>query len=154
MSDDIAILLDLLDQAYDRKSWHGTNLRGSLLGLSEPTALWRPAKGRHNIWELIVHSAYWKYAARRRLTGEKRGSFPLEGSNWFARSGGDDLKRDIRLLADEHGALRAAVQQLSPGRLKQPIPGSRITPLYLITGVASHDLYHAGQIQLLKRLQR
>jgi len=153
MSREISILLDLLDQAYDHKSWHGTNLRGSILGLTVPAALWRPGKGRHNIWEIVVHAGYWKYAVRRRLTGEKRGSFPQKGSNWFGRSGSDDLKTDIRLLADEHARLRAAVAGLDPGRLDRPIPGSRLTHRFLITGVASHDLYHAGQIQLLKRLQ-
>lgn len=78
-------LLAILDAAYDRKSWHGTNLRGSIRGLSTAQATWRPARGRHNIWELVVHAAYWKYVARRRLLGESRGSFPLKGSNWFMR---------------------------------------------------------------------
>ena len=154
MTRDISILLDLLDQAYDHKSWHGTNLRGSILGISEPVALWRPGKRRHNIWEIIVHAAYWKYAVRRRITGEKRGSFPLKGSNWFVRSGGDNLKSDMRLLADTHVGLRGAVASLDPKLLDRAAPGSKHTYRYLITGVASHDLYHAGQIQLIKRLQR
>lgn len=151
---ELSILLDLIDQAYERKSWHGTNLRGSILGLTESEALWRPGKGRHNIWEVVVHAAYWKYAVRRRLTGEKRGSFPLKGSNWFARRAGDDWRGDVRLLADEHARLREAIAALDPTRLDRPVPKSRLTHRFLITGVASHDLYHAGQIQLLKRLQR
>jgi hypothetical protein len=154
MSHDLSILLDLLDQAYDRKSWHGTNLRGSILGLSESEALWRPGKGRHNIQEIVVHAAYWKYAVRRRLTGEKRGSFPLKGSNWFARSKGDDWQGDVSLLAEEHRRLRAAVAGLGPEQLDSPVPRSQLTHRFLITGAASHDLYHAGQIQLIKRLQR
>src|SRR6185436_8272660 len=78
-------LLALLDQAYDRRSWHGTNLRGSIRGVSTEQAAWRPGPSRHNIWEIVVHAAYWKYAARRRLTGEARVSFPIKGSNWFER---------------------------------------------------------------------
>src|SRR5262249_48741890 len=69
------LLLRILDEAYERKAWHGTNLRGSLRGVSSDTAAWRPARGRHNIREIAVHCAYWKYTVRRRLTGEKRGSF-------------------------------------------------------------------------------
>src|SRR5262245_48041493 len=98
---DLAQLLTILDQAYDRRSWHGTNLRGSIRGLSAKRAAWRPARGRHNIWELVVHAAYWKYVVRRRLGREARGSFPLKGSNWFERplEGTDHAWRaDVLLL--------------------------------------------------------
>src|SRR5262245_13233209 len=103
-------LLDLLDQAFDRRSWHGTNLRGSLRGVTPTVAAWRPALGRHNIWELVVHAAYWKYEARRRLSGAKRGGFALEGRNFWPRPvEGTPLewKRDLALLVSEHAALRA-----------------------------------------------
>ncbi len=66
---EIRQLLSILDQAYDHRSWHGTNLRGSLRGVSLRKAAWRPGRGRHNIWELVVHAAYWKYAAGRRIAG-------------------------------------------------------------------------------------
>src|SRR6186713_2334536 len=82
---EIEQLLAIIDQAYDHRSWHGTNLRGSIRGLSPQQAAWRPGASRHNIWEIVVHAAYWKYAVWRRLTGAGRGSFPLKGSNWFAR---------------------------------------------------------------------
>src|SRR3712207_2441682 len=65
---EIAQLLAVVDRAYDRRSWHGTNLRGSIRGLSAADAAWRPARGRHNVWEIVVHAAYWKYAVTRRLT--------------------------------------------------------------------------------------
>src|SRR5262252_5840386 len=80
-----ALLLALLDEAYSKKTWHGPNLRQSLKGVSAKQAAWRPGRGRHNIWELAVHAAYWKYAVRRRIEGRKRGSFALKGSNFFAR---------------------------------------------------------------------
>src|SRR6266545_3527236 len=80
---EIAVLLTFIDEAFDRRSWHGPNLRGSIRGISAQQALWRPAPGRHNIWELVLHAAYWKYVVRRRITGEKRGSFVLGGSNYF-----------------------------------------------------------------------
>lgn len=81
------MLLELLDEAFEKRSWHGPNLRGVLRGVTAEQAAWRAAPGRHNIWELTVHAAYWKYAVRRRLLGEKRGSFALEGSNWIERPG-------------------------------------------------------------------
>jgi hypothetical protein len=152
-----AHLLHGIDQAYDRQSWHGTNLRGSLRGLTAARAAKRPGPGRHNIWELAVHAAYWKYAVWRQLTGAKRGSFPLAGSNWFERparghSGEKAWRQDLALLDDMHRQLRSAISSLSQRELGQRAPGSKYTKAFLVQGVAAHDLYHAGQIQLIKRL--
>lgn len=150
----IDLLLDGLDEAYDRQSWHGTNLRGSLRGLTEAQADWRPAPGRHSIRDIAVHAAYWKYTVRRRLTGEARGTFVLKGSNWFPPDPARSWAADLALLAAEHRALRAVVSRLTPGDLARRIGKGRVTVAYLVRGIAAHDLYHAGQIQMLKRLQR
>ena len=158
-SREIDQLLQVLDQAYDRKSWHGTNLRGSLRSLSPRAAAWRPAPGHHNVWELVVHAAYWKYVVRRRLLGEQRGSFALDGSNWFVRPEADRdtdaaWRADLALLGHEHRLLREAVAAFPARKLRERSGRSRVSPFDLIAGVAAHDLYHAGQIQLLKKQGR
>jgi len=146
-------LLTIVDQAYSHASWHGPNLRGSIRGVSPGLAARRPAPRRHNIWEIVVHAAYWKYVVTRRLTSAPRGSFPLKGSNWFQRDGGTaaQWRADLTLLEREHDELRAAVARLPPRALNRRAGGTR-TLFDLIAGVAAHDIYHAGQIQLLKRL--
>lgn len=153
----VATLLALLDEAYDRRSWHGPNLRGSLRGLSAARAAWRPSPERHSAWEIAVHAAYWKYAAWRRLTGEKRGSFARAGSNWFdvaARPTEPRWREDLRLLGECHARLREAIARLADEDLTRPALGGRESIGFLVRGVAAHDLYHAGQIQLLKRLMK
>jgi hypothetical protein len=152
---EIELLLRILDAAYDRQSWHGPNLRGSVRGLEVATALFRPAPGRRNVSEHVVHAAYWKYIVRRRLLGEKRGSFALKGSNWFPRGEGlteADWRADLDLLEKTHRSLREAVAGLVPAALRHTPTGSKVSNLAMITGIAAHDVYHAGQIQLLKRL--
>ena len=154
---EIAALLSSLEQAYERRAWHGPNLRGSLRGLTARQAAWRPAPSRHNVWELVVHAAYWKYAVRRRLLREKRGSFAQKGSNWFARRGSDgerEWRADLDLLECEHRSLCRAVAGLSPRGLHKRSMANGFSPFDMILGVAFHDIYHAGQIQLLKRLQK
>jgi hypothetical protein len=148
-------LLFLIDTAYDKISWHGPNLRGSLRGVTLAQAAWRPAPGRHNVWELLVHAAYWKYVAWRRLTGAKRGSFPLAGSNFLTRpveTTPRAWRADLELLEDMHRMLRAAAAAVPATELDRPSAQRGVTKRALLTGVAAHDLYHAGQIQLLKRL--
>jgi len=157
---EIEQLLVSIDQAFDRRSWHGTNLRGSLRGVTAREAAWRPAPGRHNVWELAVHAAYWKYTVRRRMLGEPKGSFPLPGSDFFPRPdppGAEPDERawkaDVALLVATHKSLRAAISELRARGLSTVPRGSRVSNLGMIVGVAAHDLYHAGQIQLLKRLR-
>jgi hypothetical protein len=154
---EIAILLRLLDESYEKKAWHGPNLRGAIRGVDSEEAAWRPGPGRHNIWENVVHAAYWKYTVRRRLLGEKKGSFPLKGSNWFVRpieKTAQAWRCDVALLDATHRSLRSAVAGLRPSDLGMIPSGGKIRTVAVLTGIASHDVYHAGQIQLLKRLAR
>ncbi len=144
---EMELLLQIFDQSYDKKSWHGPNLRGSIRGVEVHQAAWRPATGRHNIWEQVVHAAYWKYIVRRRLLGEKKGSFPLKGSNWFTRpeTMSDDAWRDdVSLLEETHQKLRTAIVALSPEDLRVKPPGSKVSNAMILTGIAAHDVYHAG----------
>ena len=153
----IQLLLDVVDRAYDKKSWHGPNLRGALTRVTAEEALWRPGKGRHNIWELALHTAYWKYAVRRRLVDEKRGSFPLKGSNWFAVPTSLDetkWKEAKALLEQQHQLVREAILAVSVADLPKIPPGAKVPNVEIIYGLAAHDVYHAGQIQLTKKLMR
>jgi len=143
------LLLASLDEAFEKRSWHGPNLRGSLRGVTAAKAARRPGKGRHNIWELVLHAAYWKYVVWRRIYGEKRGKFAYPGSNWFPRPDGlvseKRWQADVALLVEQHQQLRCVVESLAPEELTPRI-------LFMIRGAAAHDLYHAGQIGLLKKL--
>jgi len=158
----IQLLLDSLDEAYRGPAWHGPSLRASLRGLDHRQAAARPSSGRHNCWELAIHAAFWKYAVRRRLLAAPDGEFPLPGRNFFERpsatDGASDLhlanawRQDLKLLAKTHEDLCRTVAALSPASLNRPARGHRQTPRFMIEGIAMHDVYHAGQIQLLRRL--
>jgi|SRR5208282_4256140 len=148
---DHAIILALLDEAFAKKTWHGPNLRQSLKGVTAKQAAWRPEPGRHSIWEETLHAAYWKYAVRRRLEDGQRSSFVLKGSNFFARPEKGKAteaawRADRTILENEHRALLQAVRKA----LQSPKAKKHLPMLY---GVAFHDVYHAGQIRLLRRLQ-
>lgn len=146
-----ASLLALLAEGYDKKAWHGPNLTQALRGVNARQAAWRPAPGRHNIWEEALHTAYWKYMVRTRISPARPANFPLEGANFFprperGRATESAWRADKQLLAREHrlllAAVRAAVRR-----------GLTAYQLRNIAGVAFHDVYHAGQIRLLRKLQ-
>jgi len=146
-----ALVLALLDEAFSKKTWHGPNLRQAIKGVTAKQAAWRPAPRRHNIWEETLHAAYWKYAVRRRLEGGKPGSFTLKGSNFFSRpeNGGATeaaWRADRTILDHEHRTLVLTIRKI----LKSPRAKKHLPMLY---GIAFHDVYHAGQIRMLRRLQ-
>jgi uncharacterized damage-inducible protein DinB len=160
-------VLRVMDPAPGFRPWHGgASPLGSLRGVTEVQAAWRPAADRHSIWELVLHIAYWDYAVRRRLDGSAAGSFPRSPSNWPAvpdPADGKAWKADRDLLRDEHAGLVEAIRHLDPRLLDRPAPkatgsgsaqgtGSGTTYGDLVTGALMHDTYHTGQIQLLKRL--
>jgi hypothetical protein len=137
-------LLRALDEAFNRRSWHGPNLRSALRGVTPAQAARRPAGVNHSVWELVLHAAYWKYVVRRRLTRAKRGSFSRTPSNFPAipAVNAKAWAADLALLENEHRLLRATVASM------------RLTPAreFLVRGAAFHDVYHAGQIRLVRRL--
>lgn len=151
----IEMLVHQLGQAFDRRAWHGANLLAALRSLDGSAAVWRPGSGRHNIAELAVHAAYWKYRVFRQISDAAPRSFDLPGSNFFAREVAPspiEWDADLRLLRDWHGRLLAAVVEFPPARLTETAGRNRFTYLEMISGAASHDLYHAGQIQLIRRI--
>jgi hypothetical protein len=153
-------LLALVDEGFQRPAWHGPNLQSALRGVDAEEALWRPAKGRHNIWEITVHATYWKFTVTRRLTGNKKGAFQEKGKNWFALDGAKIAKaeaakrwkNDLQFLAKTHSDLRNAIEHLDEVDLNRSTRGSRQSAIRNVIGIAMHDVYHAGQIQLLRKL--
>jgi hypothetical protein len=145
-------LLTMLGEGYEERTWHGPNLKQSIRGVTARQAAWRPSPGRHNIWEVTLHAAYWKYVVRRRIEGGKRGSFALKGSNFFPRPEKGNLsetawRADKELLEREHEALGETIRRWESSGRSEKV-------LRMIWGVAFHDVYHAGQIRLLRRLMK
>ena len=139
------------------KLWHGgATVLGSLRGVSVEAAAWKPAPGRHSIWEFALHIAYWNYAVRRRIVGDDKGGFPRSPANWPdmpAVRTAATWQTDRELLRDTHDALVAAIASFDSRKLDETTDAkSKTTYADLITGVVLHDVYHVGQIQLMKRL--
>lgn len=147
------VLLNGLEQAFERRAWHGTTLLGAIHTLSPQDVAWRPAPERHSIHELVVHAAYWKYRVWRHLTDDSESRFEEAGADWFARHEEDAARwgDDVGRLKAWHARVVAAARLFDPARLGEEAYDG-YTYEDLLRGIAAHDLYHAGQIALLKRL--
>ncbi len=149
--DDRLLLLRIVEEAYRQDTWNGTNLSSSLANVSPGEAGWRPPNALHNIAELVLHSAYWKFAIRTRLAGDKQATFPLEGTSWFEVA--EPLKAErwrelLEVLDDEHAKLCAAIRR-SERELQYGTSSGREIVRKLF-GVAMHDAYHTGQVHLIQ----
>ncbi|GAB5536364.1 MAG: hypothetical protein Rubg2KO_26130 [Rubricoccaceae bacterium] len=148
----LAALRNALDRAFDKPSWHGPNLGDALRDLSEDAASWRPAPEAHNAWELIVHADYWTFRVHQHVAEAAPSEFSEPGDNFFERPAeGTALAADIQNLRDRHAALRESAAGLDPRQLDAHAY-SNYTVADVLAGLAAHHIYHAGQIQLLRRL--
>lgn len=142
-----------------KKLWHGgPTIMGCLRGVSAEEAAWKPGPGRPGIWELALHAAYWKYAVWRRATNAPHGSFPRRPSDFPALPKDPSEKAwrsDRQLLRTYHKKLEETMATFDPERLDSTDgrPGSA-TFRDMFLGIVFHDIYHAGQIQTLKKLLR
>jgi len=135
-----------LARTYSGDPWHGPSLRSILEGIDGAQANARPISDAHSIAELAAHILSWREETLRRLEGKggdvpAAGDFPepLEWSELLAR------------LDRSHDALTKAVAALDDGILDEKVKGRRESYYVLLQGIIHHDLYHAGQIAILKK---
>ena len=145
-------IADLLDRAGGGDAWHGPSVATVFSTLTAAQAARRPIAGAHSIWELALHIAVWNRVVARRLAGETVEPSPSE--DWPSPDADADGEAWERTLADLRAAratLRAAILAFDERRLEDIVPGRDHTFYVMIHGVIQHDLYHAGQVALLRK---
>jgi len=148
-------IADQLRRAFDGDAWHGDSVLEILEGVTAAQAAARPIARAHTIWELVLHIAAWDGAVLRRLGGvavtlSDAQNFPsvTDASETAWRKALTDVRR-------VHEELVSAVSVLADSRLDEMVPGkegAHYTFYYMLHGVVQHELYHAGQIALLKKM--
>lgn len=148
---------DVLEEAYYRKAWHGPNLHSSLKGVTAEQALIRPSNGRHNIYEVTLHAAYWVYRVIRWIRKSSELKFPVRGSNWFESPPSlneNEWKKVKNILNEFHDELYKLILNLNSKEIKERSEKDKQKISRLLIGIAMHDVYHAGQIQLIKKINK
>lgn len=144
--------LRILREGYGQGAWHGPDLKAALSDVRSDDAFRRPAPGRHNIAEIALHHAYCARAVRAKLTGVDPEPFVLEGDDWFDLPDLFTLSwsKILEVVGFEQGRLAVTVTDIANGLARSPLTESERFDLVL--GITCHAVYHAGQIQLIKRL--
>jgi len=143
-------ITDQMTKAYEGNAWHGPALRELLNTVTAETAAAKPLPDRHNIWEIVLHVAAWKRVVARRIKGEAVKD-PPEG-DWppLPAPGADSWQKSLRHLDTSHRQLLEATRSLNDQRLEEKTPGTEYSLYFLLHGAIQHDLYHAGQVALLR----
>jgi hypothetical protein len=144
---DPALASRIVREGYGPGAWHGPDLRAAIGDVAPSMAFRRPAPGRHNIAEIVLHHAFYVRAVIERLGG-KPDAFPLDGEDWFAVN-------DERVMAwSAIGALLESLQAQLAAHVATPSPSGKTVDeqMDLVLGITCHAVYHAGQIQLIKVL--
>jgi hypothetical protein len=142
----------VLNEGYGTGSWHGPDLKAALADVEAAVAFWRPASGRHNIAEIALHHAYYARAVRAQISGRPPEPFVVAGEDWFEVNDGRELSWPRIKAAVESEQLRLAelVAGIRSGTVPSAIPDEE--RFGLVLGITCHAVYHAGQVQLIKRL--
>lgn len=142
----------ILREGFGPGAWHGADLKAALADVTPALAFWRPAAERHNIAEIALHHAWVVRSVRSKLSGRPAEPFVLEGDDWFELPGDKGLSWPAVVAAVETEQQRLAelVGAIEAGA-SSPMPGTERFDLVL--GVTCHAVYHAGQVQLIKRLR-
>jgi uncharacterized damage-inducible protein DinB len=146
-----ARIADQLRRAFDGTAWHGPSLMELLEDVDAATAAARVLPNVHSIWELVLHIAVWDAAGSRRLSGYKTqptgtANFPL-----VLRSTEAEWRKTVAHVKHTHDVLLKTVAALPEPRLRERVPGKRYDFYFMLHGIAQHELYHAGQIAILKK---
>lgn len=144
-------IADQFRRAYEGEAWHGPSLRELLDGVTAEQAARRPIPQAHTIWELVLHIAVWESVVRRRLTGEAPDPPPEQDWPPVRDTSDAAWKKTLDDLDHGHQQLRQAIALLSDDRLSQKVLGKNYSIYGMLHGLIQHDLYHAGQIALLKK---
>jgi uncharacterized damage-inducible protein DinB len=149
-----ARIADQLRRAFDGEAWHGDSLFEILEGVAAGRAAARPMAGAHTIWELVLHVAAWDGAVLRRLGGAAVELSDAENFPPVRDTSEAAWRLALAQVRRGHEELVAAVASLPDSRLEDMVPGkegAHYTFYYMLHGVVQHELYHAGQIALLKK---
>ena len=141
-------LLIQLNAAYGGPAWHGPSLRELLDGVTEEQARARPIANAHSILEIVVHVRAWMDAVSERLAGSERELTTEEDWSDVARTSWPAVLDE---LDNAESRVCDAVARLRPEELDKPVAGKRYSVYVLVHGLIQHNLYHAGQISLLKK---
>jgi uncharacterized damage-inducible protein DinB len=146
---EIARMVEQLKQVHEGEAWHGPSVGEALEGVSALGAARRPIAKAHTIWEIVHHVRVTDERVRAHVTGE----VAAEEADWLrlTETGDAAWRAAVDKLEATQRALREAVSRLPEGRLHEKIPGQGHSYWYELLGVLHHDLYHAGQISLLKK---
>jgi uncharacterized damage-inducible protein DinB len=155
---EITRIIDELSREYDGDPWHGSSLAAILEGVTAEQASAIPVADAHSIWELVLHVTAWKNEVRSRVSGAPAGA-PREG-DWPAVGDPSELRWAAarERLHRAHRDLLAAIAEVPEARLDAPTsdpreqsPGAGVSHYVLLHGAVQHDVYHAGQIALVKK---
>lgn len=146
-------ILDQLKRAYEGEAWHGPSVREVLKGVTAEQAHARPIPNGHTIYELLRHIAVWEAVGRRRLEGDPA-EVPISSpEDWPpAEDTSEAAWEQAKAALDRsHQALVEAIKRVDESRWDEPILAGKSSVYVTLHGVIQHDLYHAGQIAILKK---
>ena len=144
-------ILDQLNRAYGGQAWHGPALRELLEDVTEDEAMAHPIADVHSTIEIVAHLRATMDMVSTRLAGNPKELTTEEDWSDVTRTSWAAALEEL-----DHAESRVcdAVARLTPEDLDKIVVGKDYTTYVMVHGVVQHNLYHAGQIAMLKKACR
>lgn len=139
------------------KTWHGQNILQTLENVSFEIAAAYPIEGGHCIWDYLLHIINWREFAVKALLRDEPYVIELNtDKDWTPISDFSEKawEKAIELYKKSTDDLSIAILNIDDNRLEEIVPGHEYTFYTLLHGVIQHDIYHSGQIVLLKKMMK
>jgi uncharacterized damage-inducible protein DinB len=142
-----------LQRTFQGRAFHGPAVEEALDGVNAKMAAARVRGSTHSIWQIVKHMTFWQDTARDWLKGSTRR--PAPGEDWSqitdkSEAAWQQARKDLRRAYDQ---LRDEVLLLDEKHLEEPIFEAMSKVEVVLHGIIQHNIYHAGQISLLKKMQ-
>lgn len=148
---EIGLVVDQLEKAFYGGAWHGPSVMESLQNISAENAISKPVNNAHSIWEIVLHINTWQICTIKRIKGEFVEPLPEEDWPAIIETGQSAWEGAISRLKASLTELIETISSLDANKLNENIASKNYTYYFLINGLIQHNVYHAGQISILKK---
>lgn len=148
MKTEIQNIISLLSRTFEKNAWHGPSVKEVLNDITAEQSFTK-LRDTHSIIELVAHMTAWRIFVIKKLEGDE--NYKVEDEKNFPSE--TDWMKTLNDLSASQLHLLELLKDFPATKLSDVVhaPPYKYSFYTLLHGIIHHDLYHIGQIALIKK---